>query len=69
MYPGNHRDTQFFPFSDCFAKPENEAVLAVKSGERSERFIYNKKKNPPYIFLNDFFVKANYILAFVVWWI
>ena len=32
MYPGKHGDTQFFPLLDCFARPQNEVMLAVKSG-------------------------------------
>ena len=31
MYPGNHGDSQFCPFCDCFANPQNEAMLAAKS--------------------------------------
>ena len=32
MYPGKHGETQFCPFLDCFAKTQNEAILAAKSG-------------------------------------
>ena len=32
IYLGKHGDTQLFPFMNCFEKPQNEAVLAAKSG-------------------------------------
>ena len=57
MYPGNYGDTQFCPFLDCFAKPENEAVLAVKSLVRSEWFIYNFNKSSIYLFKMSFLSK------------
>ena len=32
MYPGKHGEAQFCPILNCFAKPQNEAMLAAKSG-------------------------------------
>ena len=53
MYLGKHGITQFFPFFDSLSKPQDEAMLATKSGWTFGQ-AHIKNNEHSYLFVNSF---------------